>query len=614
MIQPSVRYGGINFIDHEFNVPLLQTDSSELEIRRQEEEDAVASILESPFIRDTESLVSERIIEETEKNYDIKFYLPNNASYLVFKDCGEKLGEIISRLLKRRSQKLSSFEAFGPGNEPLDLLENCSTLGCTEVWVQQRVGFRLRLELLSSVTLHIKAMESVVIEDLLSNIVAKHGLNIADLEVSVSRYSGHLEGVDMRQTVTSIDNTLVIIRNMTCDQTQEIVHGDDFPERPPRTSTPVYGHNQDIGGIFFNTTSDLMLREHSYSSVSRAGSVSSEPQNMRDSVKSVPGYHSLSVSVSELDGAEADQTRYFDKEAVTTPEDTKTTEESSLISATSEASSEMEARREIELAEQGWTGISMSVVDDDQEEDIVIHHDLTNKVAAATSYAGSFFNPSAEKSPDDPEGETAEKKSLSNSSGISNSILSVIGKVQEFNKVSPSKDENTEAPYCDKEKSEDQVAAFGGFFSAFSKIGGLSGMKSSNTTENVSASAGEGSPKDDTEDAEDKRKETTDYSKVQETVYKAPLIADFNKEQEEFIRTKRDKELPSAPWAGYNNEEDLNEKIMALSEDKSNVLRAPPSGVNFDFEYTSVTSPALLLLETDPKLNDNDGGFNNQII
>ena len=98
-----------------------------------------------------------------------------------------------------------------------------------------------------------------------------------------------------------------------------------------------------------------VLREHSYSSVSRAGSVSfSESQNMRQSVKSVSGYHSLSVS--ELEGAEADQStaeqnksrvgtaRYFDKEAVTkdvTPEETETTEESSLTSATSEASSEM---------------------------------------------------------------------------------------------------------------------------------------------------------------------------------------------------------------------------------------------------------------------------------
>ena len=85
-------------------------------------------------------------------------------------------------------------------------------------------------------------------------------------------------------------------------------------------------------------------------------------------------------------------------------------------------------------------------------------------------------------------------------------------------------------------------------------------------------------------------------------MYKAPIIADFNKEQEDFIRTKSDKELPSAPWAGYNNEEELKNKILALSEDKRNVLRAPPSGVNFDFEYSNVTSPALMLLETDPKL------------
>ena len=114
---------------------------------------------------------------------------------------------------------------------------------------------------------------------------------------------------------------------------------------------------------------------------------------MRQSVKSVSGHHSLSVS--ELEGAEADQStaeqnksrvgtaRYFDKEAVTkdvTPEETKTTEESSLTSATSEASSEIEAKRKrlmrkIELAKQGWTGISVSVVDDDLEEDTVIHHD-----------------------------------------------------------------------------------------------------------------------------------------------------------------------------------------------------------------------------------------------
>ena len=91
--------------DYDFNVPLLQTDSSmsvsAVETQRWEEANAVASILvETSFVEDTES---HRIsiqgqsnnIEEREKNDDIKFNLPNNASYLIFKDCGQKLGDII---------------------------------------------------------------------------------------------------------------------------------------------------------------------------------------------------------------------------------------------------------------------------------------------------------------------------------------------------------------------------------------------------------------------------------------------------------------------------------------------------------------------------------------
>merc|ERR1712029_358490 len=170
------------------------------------------------------------------------------------------------------------------------------------------------------------------------------------------------------------------------------------------------------------------------------------------------------------------------------------------------------------------------------------------------------------------------------------------------------------------EKNEEQNnTSSGGFFSAFSKIG-IAGISSSETIENISDATGTGkTPTEDSEESDEKKKETwgnsfsnafnkvgkvaTDYSKVvQETVYKAPLIADFNKEQEDFIRTKSDKEPPSAPWAGYQNENELRDKILALSDDKRNVLRAPPSGVNFDFEYSNVTSPALMLLEVDPKL------------
>merc|ERR1719228_859668 len=98
-------------------------------------------------------------------------------------------------------------------------------------------------------------------------------------------------------------------------------------------------------------------------------------------------------------------------------------------------------------------------------------------------------------------------------------------------------------------------------------------------------------------------KVASDYSKVlQDSVNKAPLLADFNHEQQEFIKSKGEKEQPSAPWSGYQNEEELKEKVLAISEDRRNCLRAPPSGVNFDFEYSAVAAHAVVLLAEDPRL------------
>ena len=111
------------------------------------------------------------------------------------------------------------------------------------------------------------------------------------------------------------------------------------------------------------------------------------PHVTKDKEKKVPPVKpkrkSLGQTPADHKKSRVATARYFDKEAVTkevTPEEAETTEESSLTSATSETNSEMEAKRKrllrkIELAKQGWTGISVSVVDDDLEEDTVIHHD-----------------------------------------------------------------------------------------------------------------------------------------------------------------------------------------------------------------------------------------------
>ena len=45
-------------------------------------------------------------------------------------------------------------------------------------------------------------------------------------------------------------------------------------------------------------------------------------------------------------------------------------------------------------------------------------------------------------------------------------------------------------------------------------------------------------------------------------------------------------------------------QILSLSCDRRTFVRAPPSGVTFDFDYASVSSTALALLKEDPKLSE----------
>jgi len=236
-----------------------------------------------------------------------------------------------------------------------------------------------------------------------------------------------------------------------------------------------------------------------------------------------------------------------------------------------------------------------------------VAEDLGKQVAAASNYVGSFFSPAAWKQ--------AESESTGSS------FLSSLGKVSGLT--------NSEASVTNEESGS--ASSTGGLLSsAFNKMN-IGKMASSLTMENISGkvAAVTGATYPDTppneehsEEAESKSKEdsswgyssltsafskaskvATDYSKViQESVNNAPLMADFNKEQQEFIRSKGDQEQSTAPWSGYQNEEELKEKIIALSEDKRNFLRAPPSGVNFDFEYSGVAAHALVLLQEDLRL------------
>lgn len=91
---------------------------------------------------------------------------------------------------------------------------------------------------------------------------------------------------------------------------------------------------------------------------------------------------------------------------------------------------------------------------------------------------------------------------------------------------------------------------------------------------------------------------------VKETVEKQPIIGDFNKKQDEFVKEKhKRKEAAIPPWVGYNEEETMKNQILALSTDERNFLRDPPSGVPFHFESESMYPVALATLQEDKNLN-----------
>ena len=162
-----------------------------------------------------------------------------------------------------------------------------------------------------------------------------------------------------------------------------------------------------------------------------------------------------------------------------------------------------------------------------------IPEDLSNKVAAATSYVGSFFNPSAwkspsaERSPEAPE----EPATASAGSSISSSLFSAIGKVPvpSFTKLSPteetSKENDAQENSDDVEKTEDATpAGAGGFFSAFSKIG-ISGMSSSASVDNMAGK----SPGDVAGEPDEKKKETWGNSLSQAFNKVGKVATDYSK-------------------------------------------------------------------------------------
>ncbi|KAM4738646.1 synapse-associated protein 1-like isoform 1-T1 [Anableps anableps] len=82
------------------------------------------------------------------------------------------------------------------------------------------------------------------------------------------------------------------------------------------------------------------------------------------------------------------------------------------------------------------------------------------------------------------------------------------------------------------------------------------------------------------------------------------ILGDFQKEQEKFVLEREAKKVGAAvpPWVGYDEEDIIQEQILALSADKRNFLRDPPAGVQFHFDFEQTYPVALVMLEEDELL------------
>ncbi|CAO1416344.1 unnamed protein product [Diamesa tonsa] len=93
-------------------------------------------------------------------------------------------------------------------------------------------------------------------------------------------------------------------------------------------------------------------------------------------------------------------------------------------------------------------------------------------------------------------------------------------------------------------------------------------------------------------------------AKIKESVKDNTILGEFNKEQDAFIKDQSGKstEPGTCPWIGHSNEDKIKEEILSLSADRRNFVRAPPAGIEFEFNYDASYATALALMAEDSSL------------
>lgn len=136
---------------------------------------------------------------------------------------------MVARLLDKRALRYTSFDVFVANSEkPLDLGDDSTSLGCTEVRVEPRVLFRL--ELPSKKSIGVKAKPAKLVKEVLGPILNQYGWNLESMSVRrdvPNSHGGHVDTevalVDLEATVASIDNSRLLVTPKTADINSELL-------------------------------------------------------------------------------------------------------------------------------------------------------------------------------------------------------------------------------------------------------------------------------------------------------------------------------------------------------------------------------------------------------
>lgn len=200
---------------------------------------------------------------------------------------------------------------------------------------------------------------------------------------------------------------------------------------------------------------------------------------------------------------------------------------------------------------------------------------LTTKVAAASFYVGTFFSSSSPQEKEEVEKEGEEKKSgEGGEGGMMAGTLGMMSSVFGFSQTPPVEDDDKETDIKEQEKDIKELEQEWGYFSPSSLSLGLSSLTMDNLYSAVGVTTAKEEKEEEAGEGKEEEKEdgneqdwvdsfsnaltkvgqmTSDYSKVfQDSVYSAPMLYEFNQEQEEFIKNKeiQEQETGTALWSG----------------------------------------------------------------